>query len=79
MEKEIYLVNAKTSKDKQYYIVEYVDFQNNKNKSLIKSVDEMNPKTFEHIKNKVAPKNIAKVTGIFEINGYDRAELVDVK
>lgn len=83
MEKKILLVGANerhSSKNgEDYYIVEYVDKENNTCKSLVKNIKDMDEKKFEKFKNKVVKGNIVEITGIFEINSFDRAELVDIK
>ena len=83
MEKKILLVNANKVHSKKngedYYIIEYVDKENNSIKSLVKNVLDMQEKQFEKFKSRVLRGTVNELTGIFEINAYDRAELVDVK
>lgn len=83
MEKEILLVGANKRESKKngetYYIIEYVDINNNANKSLVKNIEDFPKSSFEKIQSKVIKGNVNKVTGIFEINEYDRAELVSIK
>lgn len=83
MEKEILLVGANKVESKKngetYYIIQYVDINNNANKSLVKNIEDFPKSNFEKIQSKVIKRNVNKVTGIFEINQYDRAELVNIK
>lgn len=83
MEKEILLVNANQVHSKKngedYYIVDYVDIQSNKNKSLVKNIKDMSEQIFQKFKKKVIPHNVSKIIGIFEPTEYDTIELVDCK
>lgn len=83
MEKKILLVGANKKHSKKngedYYIIEYVDKQNNACKSLVKNINDMEETTFNRFKAKIKKGEVVEVTGIFELNEYDRAELVDIK
>ena len=83
MEKKILLVSANEIHSKKngedYYIIEYVDVYNNSCKSLVKNIKDMSEQEFNKYRSKVKEHEVVNLIGIFELNKFDKAELVNIK